>query len=185
MTAEATKMVILVDEADNPVGEEEKLQAHKLGLCHRAFSVLIFRNHNGLELLLQQRAKGKYHCAGLWTNTCCSHPGPGEETKAAAESRLQMEMGVDAPLTHAGTFHYTAPFKNGLTENEVDHVFYAFVGNDCEVKPNPAEASDYRWIRISQLISELNQKPKDYTPWFQQALQIALNHMNEETVEHG
>lgn len=184
VTADTSTMVILVDEADNPVGQEEKLQAHKLGLCHRAFSVLIFRNHNGLELLLQQRAKSKYHSPGLWTNTCCSHPAPDENTEQAAMNRLQLEMGIETELTHAGVFHYTAPFKNGLTENEVDHVYYAFVNSNCEVKPNPNEAADFRWVKMSRLINELNQQPQSYTPWFQQALQIALEHMNEETT-HG
>lgn len=183
MTA-TSPQVILVDENDNVVGQEEKIQAHKLGLCHRAFSVFVFRNHHGLELLLQQRAKSKYHCGGLWTNTCCSHPAPNQDTKEAAENRLFDEMGVKCKLTAAGSFHYTAPFSNGLTENELDHVFYAFVDADCTIKANPQEAADHRWIGLSQLVSELSQRPDDYTPWFQQALHIALDHMNSEG-QHG
>lgn len=178
--ASESPQVILVDETDNPTGQEEKLQAHKLGLCHRAFSVFIFRNHNGLELLLQKRAKKKYHCGGLWTNACCSHPAPNQDTQTAAEARLIEEMGIHCSLTYADKFHYTAPFKNGLTENEVDHVFYAFVDSDCEVKLNQQEASDYRWVTLSQLVGELSQRSQDYTPWFQQALHIAMDHMNQE-----
>lgn len=175
--------VILVDEQDNPLGEQEKIQAHKLGLCHRAFSVFVFRNHHGLELLLQKRAKDKYHCGGLWTNTCCSHPAPNEDTRQSAERRLFDEMGVECKLTPAGVFHYTAPFKNGLTENEVDHVLYAFVKDECEVKLDPEEASDFRWIGLSQLVNELSRTPEQYTPWFQQALHIALDHMNQESAD--
>ncbi len=181
MTSESPQ-VVLVDKDDNPTGQEEKLQAHKLGLCHRAFSVFIFRNDNGLELLLQKRAKKKYHCGGLWTNACCSHPEPEQDTQSAAESRLQYEMGINVKLNYADKFHYTATFKNGLTENEVDHVFYAFVDAACEIKPNPVEASEYRWVTLSQLVGELSQKADQYTPWFQQALHVAMDHMNRESI---
>ncbi|MEK7619489.1 MAG: isopentenyl-diphosphate Delta-isomerase, partial [Patescibacteria group bacterium] len=125
---------ILVDETDHEIGTEEKMATHERGLLHRAFSVFVF-NASG-ELLLQQRAFEKYHSAGLWTNTCCSHPRPGEETLAAAYRRLQEEMGFDCPLNEMFTFRYLAPFPNGLTENEVDHVFFGMY--DGPVNPNPA-----------------------------------------------
>jgi isopentenyl-diphosphate delta-isomerase type 1 len=172
--------VILVDENDQVLGSEEKLRAHELGLCHRAFSVFIFRNNKKLEVLLQQRAKKKYHCGGLWTNTCCSHPSPNEDTQTAAQNRLAYEMGIEAALTPAGSFHYKAPFKNGLTENEVDHVYYAFVAKDIDIKPNPEEVCDYRWVDIASLSQQLNQPNHDFTPWFGPALQKALTAMQKE-----
>ena len=122
----ATEYVILVDQTDQEIGIAEKLAAHLENRCHRAFSIFIFRylNHpeQSPELLLQQRAFDKYHSGGLWTNTCCSHPRPGEAVLAAGERRLQEEFGIPASLRALGWFHYIAKFDNGLTENEVDHV---------------------------------------------------------------
>lgn len=113
--------VILVDEQDRPTGRMEKIEAHRKALLHRAFSIFIF-NEKG-QMLLHKRAAGKYHSGGLWTNACCSHPQPGEETLAAAENRLVEEMGIRVPLTKAFDFSYRAEFDNGLTEYEFDHVF--------------------------------------------------------------
>jgi isopentenyl-diphosphate delta-isomerase len=132
----ATEHVILVDEYDNPIGTAEKLEAHRESLCHRAFSVFILRNSNGLEVLLQQRAKHKYHSPLLWTNTCCSHPRPGEEVIAAGQRRLKEEMGLEIALKSLGSFHYIAHFDNGLTENEVDHVLVGY-WNQEPIMPNP------------------------------------------------
>src|SRR5689334_15327319 len=124
----ATEQVILVDENDNPIGSAEKLAAHEQGgQRHRAFSVFIFRKRDELEVLLQQRASHKYHCPDLWTNTCCSHPQPGETITQAGERRLQEEMGIATPLTWVGKFHYIAHFDNGLSENEIDHVLVGLV----------------------------------------------------------
>lgn len=117
--------VILVNEKDEPIGTMEKLEAHQKGALHRAFSVFLF-NPKG-ELLLQRRALHKYHSAGLWTNTCCSHPRPGEETSAAAHRRLKEEMGMEADLRFMTSFQYRSEFENGLTEHEFDHVF---IGSD-------------------------------------------------------
>src|SRR5689334_9028970 len=114
--------VILVDEQDNPLGFAEKLTAHQQGLCHRAFSVFVLRKNPEWEILLQQRAQDKYHSPNLWTNTCCSHPLPGETIQSAAERRLKEECGISLPLTIIGRFHYIAELDNGLTENEVDYV---------------------------------------------------------------
>lgn len=167
----ATEQVILVDEFDNPLGTAEKLQAHRENLCHRAFSVFILRSKPQLEVLLQQRARHKYHTPLLWTNTCCSHPRPGEEVKNAAERRLAEEMGIKTSLKSLGYFHYIAHFDNGLTENEVDHVFVGFYENE-PITPNPEEVETYRWVALPDLQTELKEHPERFTPWLEQALEI-------------
>ena len=166
----ATEQVILVDENDHPIGTAEKLHAHQKGLCHRAFSVFIF--HKGL-LLLQQRAKEKYHSPSLWTNTCCSHPRPGEKTIIAGQRRLKEEMGLDVSLQAAGKFHYLAHFSNGLIENEVDHVLVGTI-DQTEIIPNEKEVQACRWVEPSELYKELVQFPEQFTPWLKQALDVAL-----------
>lgn len=180
MDTESTEPnVILVDENDTPVGESPKLAAHEKGLCHRAFSVFILRHtKQGVELLLQQRALCKYHSPGLWTNTCCSHPTPGSTTQAAAEARLTFEMGITATLKPAGVFHYRAEFGNGLIENEVDHLFYAF-SHTLSMAPNPDEVANTRWVTISSLKEEIAASPHHFTAWFSTALDITLNHIAE------
>lgn len=171
----AIEQVILVDEFDRPQGTAEKLEAHREGLCHRAFSVFIYRNNHTIELLMQQRAKEKYHSPNLWTNTCCSHPRPGEDTIAAAERRLFEELGVKLPLNSIGKFHYTAHFDNGLTENEVDHVILGEL-IDEKIEPNPAEVQDTRWISIADLQRELLLHPEKFTPWLGGVLDIVAKH---------
>lgn len=154
--------VILVDMYDREKGSMEKLQAHRDGLLHRAFSVFLYR---GDEILLQRRALGKYHCGGLWTNTCCSHPGPGEDTEESARRRLREEMGIDAgPLEEIHSFLYRAPFPNGLTEYEYDHVYVA--PYDGEISYDSGEVEEVRWIRLEDLMKEVEIRPEDYTPWF-------------------
>ncbi|MGZ8510604.1 MAG: isopentenyl-diphosphate Delta-isomerase, partial [Chitinophagaceae bacterium] len=110
------QQVILVNEKDEATGVAGKMEVHEKGLLHRAFSVFVF-NKKG-EMLLQQRAPGKYHSGGLWTNACCSHPGPGEEIEKAAQRRLKEEMGIDIPVTKSFDFVYKVNFENGLTEYE-------------------------------------------------------------------
>jgi isopentenyl-diphosphate Delta-isomerase len=154
--------VVLVDEQDNATGTLEKIEAHRKGLLHRAFSVFIF-NSNG-KMLLQQRAAKKYHSANLWTNACCSHPLPGEDVAAAATRRLQEEMGFVTPLTKAFHFIYKAPFDNGLTEHEFDHVF---VGTyDGDVLPNADEVGDYCFMYPHQISAAIASHPDKYTVWF-------------------
>jgi isopentenyl-diphosphate delta-isomerase len=122
-----TEMIVLVDKNDNQIGLAEKMQAHEHGLLHRAFSVFIVRtNVNGYEILMQQRNSNKYHCGGLWTNTCCSHPRDQENIIQAAQRRLQEEMGLQIDLQEIGTFTYRAAFSNGLVEHEYDHVMLGF-----------------------------------------------------------
>lgn len=154
--------VILVDENDNPVGEAEKMQAHLDGTLHRAFSVFIF-NRKG-EMLLQQRALNKYHSGGLWTNACCSHPEPGEETATAAKRRLQEEMGFTVPVEKLFDFVYKASFDNGLTEYEFDHVF---AGNyDGAVDFNKEEVMDHCYKSMEEVEASLLSHPDKYTAWF-------------------
>ncbi len=169
-----TEYVILVDTKDNPIGQQEKLKAHELAQCHRAFSVFIYRinEQQKIETLLQQRHKEKYHCGGLWTNTCCGHLRPSEITSDAASRRLFEEMCIQSELNEIGIFHYIAPFNNGLTENEIDHVFIGTMKGKT-IQPHPNEISDYRWITFDALKVELQENSKRFTPWLQQALCIA------------
>jgi len=162
--------VILVDEHDNAIGVMEKLEAHEKGLLHRAFSVFIF-NVEG-ELLLQRRALSKYHSAGLWTNTCCSHPRPEEDILKAAERRLMEEMGMKVPLQHKTTFIYKTAFDNGLTEHELDHVFVGFSNDVPQI--NKEEVESYRYLNLEKLKNEINQNPAQFTSWFKIALERGL-----------
>lgn len=154
--------VILVDEFDVQTGVMEKMEVHQKALLHRAFSVFIF-NGKG-EMLLQKRADKKYHSAGLWTNACCSHPKPGEKTLAAAEIRLQEEMGFNTQLKKAFNFVYKAPFDNGLTEYEFDHVFIGTY--DGAIVPNAEEVSDYCFKPFDEIKNSIQSHPKKYTEWF-------------------
>ena len=157
----SAERVILVDERDREVGSAEKLDAHRQGLLHRAVSVLVFDGQG--RTLLQKRAAGKYHSAGRWSNTCCGHPRPGEETLAAARRRLREEMGIDAALAHALTFVYRAEVGGGLIEHEVDHVFLGrFAG---EPEPDPAEVEGWEWRDARRLLADLRADPAAYSPW--------------------
>src|ERR1700752_3630137 len=154
--------VVLVDEQDKELGTMEKLQAHREGKLHRAISVFIFNSEK--KLLLQKRAAGKYHSAGLWTNTCCSHPKPNENTEHAATRRLREEMGMNCKLNHVFSFTYFAVFDNNLSEHEFDHVFFG--DSDAVPKPNPEEISDWRYVGMEEIESQLKQNPEQFTAWF-------------------
>lgn len=158
--------VILVDADDVAVGTAGKLDAHRRGLRHRAISAFV-RNSKG-EFLLQQRNPAKYHSGGLWTNACCSHPLPGEDVASAARRRLAQEMGVTCPLDPMFVFQYSTPVPGGLIENEVVHVFGG--QHDGPVKPDPAEASDWKWVTFAELKADLRARPEAYTAWFRQYL---------------
>lgn len=169
------EMVVLVDDFDKEIGTEEKMKAHKEGRLHRAFSIFIF-NSKG-EMLLQKRAKSKYHSGGLWSNACCSHPRPGENIKQAAHRRLMEEMGFDCDLQEAFDFVYKAHLDHNLTEYEFDHVF---IGKyDGEVKLNPGEAEDYKWINIDSLKENVEKHPENYTVWFKCALTEVLSFLSK------
>lgn len=161
--------VILVDERDRPVGEAEKLAAHRDGRLHRAFSVFV--RHRDGRILLQRRAESKYHSGGLWTNTCCGHPRPGEETGPAAERRLHEEMGFQCALQPVGTFVYRAQL-GALVEHEFDHVFTGQF--DGSPSPDPAEVADWRWVALEELDADLRAHPERYTVWLGRALEQLL-----------
>ena len=154
--------LILVDENDRPLGLCEKMEAHRKGLLHRAFSIFIF-NRQG-QMLLQQRALGKYHSGGCWTNACCSHPFPTEENREAALRRLQEEMGFTTPLTKVFDFCYRADVENGLTEHEFDHVFVGIYEGPVSI--NREEAMDYCYKSMSEIEESIALYPSRYTPWF-------------------
>lgn len=156
------ELVILVDEKDTPIGLMEKMEAHRKGALHRAFSVFIF-NSKG-ELLLQQRALDKYHSAGQWTNTCCSHPRDGESTLEAANRRLDEEMGLAGDLEYRFHFQYKAAFENGLIEHEIDHVYFGYT--DAVPQLNPEEVAAYRYVNLPELQQSIKNQPELYTPWF-------------------
>lgn len=172
MSSNDSQMVILVDENDRQLGLEDKLAAHRNGArLHRAFSVFVF-NKRG-EMLLQQRAMGKYHSQGKWTNACCSHPMPGESVVDAAHRRLREEMGFDCDMREAFSFIYKADVGNGLTEHEYDHVF---LGNhDGGIEINEEEAMDYRWISLEKLKEEMRQNPDAFTPWLRISLDRVIS----------
>lgn len=159
--------VVLVNEKDESIGRMEKMEAHEKGLLHRAISVFIL-NEKG-EMLLQKRALHKYHSAGLWTNTCCSHPRPGEGTKMAAERRLFEEMGIKTSLIHKGQFIYKTEFGNGLTEFELDHVFTGIHSVNPEL--NPEEAADFCWKSVNDIRIDIKSNPNNYTSWFKIAIE--------------
>jgi len=158
--------VILVDANDAAVGTAGKLDAHRRGLKHRAISALV-RNSKG-EFLLQRRNPAKYHSGGLWTNACCSHPLPDEPVAAAAQRRLAQEMGITCELKPMFVFHYNLPVPGGLIENEVVHVFGG--KHDGAVKPDPNEASEWKWIGFDALKADVHARPEAYTVWFRQYL---------------
>lgn len=140
----------------------EKIEAHKKALLHRAFSVFVINDKN--EILLQQRALGKYHSPGLWTNTCCSHQRDGESNLDAGKRRLQEEMGFKTELEELFSFIYIAPFDNGLTEHEYDHVMVGTYNQNPD--PNPDEVAGYKWLTAADIKKDITEQPDQYTEWF-------------------
>ncbi len=154
--------VILVNEQDEKIGLMPKQEAHEKGLLHRAFSVFIFNGKN--ELMLQQRALHKYHSPGLWTNTCCSHQRDGETSLEAGKRRLFEEMGFTVDLKETTSFIYKAPFDNGLTEHELDHIL---VGNFEETPNiNKDEVAAWKWMDLDDVKKDIQANPEIYTAWF-------------------
>ncbi len=169
--------VICVDDQDNEIGEMSKEDAHEKGILHRAFSIFIF-NKKG-QLLLQQRALHKYHSGGLWTNTCCSHPAPGENTLHAAHRRLMEEMGMKTNLEHVFDFTYTAHFENGLIENEYDHVFFGF--SDQLPAINKEEVENWKLTSFDELDLEITKNNDQFTAWFKIIYPKVKNHFKSKS----
>ena len=156
------ELVILVNENDEQIGLMPKMEAHEKALLHRAFSVFVFNDYN--ELMLQQRAMHKYHSPGLWTNTCCSHQREGESNIQAGKRRLQEEMGFVTDLKEVISFIYKAPFDNGLTEHEFDHVIIGNYNNKPII--NPDEVADWKWMSLEAIKADMEVNPELYTAWF-------------------
>ena len=168
------EQVILVNENDEQIGLMPKMEAHKKAILHRAFSVFIFNGKN--ELMLQQRALHKYHSPGLWTNTCCSHQREGESNLQAGKRRLQEEMGFVTDLTETTSFIYKAPFDNGLTEHEYDHILVGRYHNAPNI--NPDEVADWKWMTLEAVKEDIRAKPEIYTAWFKIIFDKFYNYIN-------
>lgn len=168
------EQVILVNENDEQIGLMPKLEAHKKALLHRAFSVFIFNNEN--ELMLQQRAAHKYHSPKLWTNTCCSHQRNGESNIEAGKRRLQEEMGFVTALEESISFIYKAPFDNGLTEHEYDHILIGKYNKEPII--NPDEVSNWKWMSLDAVKSDMKIHPEVYTEWFKIIFDKFYEHIN-------
>ena len=173
--------LILVNEKDEPQGKMEKLEVHKQGLLHRAFSVFLF-NSKG-ELLLQQRANDKYHSAELWTNTCCSHPRYGELLEDAIDRRLMEEMGMECETQFAFKFIYMAEFENGLTEHEYDHVYFGLT-DDIPIA-NSDEVQAWKYITLDALLADIAISPQEYTEWMKLCLPRVKMHIENSKLANN
>lgn len=165
--------VILVNQFDEEIGTMPKMEAHQKAVLHRAFSVFIM-NHKG-ETMLQQRAAEKYHSPLLWTNTCCSHQRVGESNIEAGKRRLQEEMGIDADLKELFHFIYKAPFDNGLTEHELDHVMMGHYEGEPLI--NREEVADWKWMKPEAIKNDISQAPEKYTAWFKIIFERFYDHL--------
>lgn len=168
------ELVILVDQNNEQIGLMPKLEAHEKAILHRAFSVFIFNNKK--ELMLQQRALTKYHSPGLWTNTCCSHQRNGETNIEAGKRRLQEEMGFVSELKESISFIYKAPFDNGLTEHEYDHVLLGHYNHDPEI--NKDEVETWKWMPLEAIKIDIKQHSELYTEWFKIIFDKFYQHLN-------
>jgi isopentenyl-diphosphate delta-isomerase len=169
--------VILVDKNDRPIGEMEKMEAHEKAVLHRAFSVFVFNDKN--ELMLQQRALGKYHSPGLWTNTCCSHPRVDETVLEAGHRRLMEEMGFDCEIEKIFDFIYKAKLDRGLTEHEFDHVLFGRYDENPEI--NPEEVESWKWMAMEDIDKDMKKNPEKYTVWFRIAFERVYQYLNTST----
>jgi len=168
------EQVILVNELDEQIGLMPKMEAHEKALLHRAFSVFVFNSNK--EMLLQQRALGKYHSPGLWTNTCCSHQREGETNLDAGKRRLQEEMGFTTNLKETISFIYKAPFDNGLTEHELDHILLGDYNEDPIINPDEVEA--FKWMKTESVKEDILQNPQLYTAWFKIIFEKFYDYIN-------
>jgi isopentenyl-diphosphate delta-isomerase len=172
------ELVILVNQEDEPIGTMPKMEAHEKAELHRAFSVFIL-NSKG-EVMLQQRAASKYHSPLLWTNTCCSHQRVGETNIEAGRRRLMEEMGFDAPLKELFSFIYKAPFDNGLTEHELDHVMVGSFNGEPEI--NTEEVENWKWMDLNAIRVDMELNPEDYTVWFRIIFERFYDYISNESI---
>ena len=175
--SEANEKLILVTVDDKEIGTLGKEEVHRQGLLHRAFSVFLY---DGERMLLQKRAEGKYHSGGLWTNACCSHPRAGEELNEAVHRRMMLELGLDTEVREVFSFTYLTQFADDLYEYEYDHVFLGTYDSDLPVRLDPEEASEYRWIGLSELKQEVLLRPETFTSWFLIAISKVLPVIEQE-----
>ena len=161
------EFIALVNQNDEVTGYASKMDVHVKGLLHRAFSIIIFNSKN--QMLIHRRADEKYHSPGLWTNACCSHLPEGAVMETSIYERLNHEMGINCPLEHSFTFHYTVEFDHGLIENEIDHVYFGFF--EGTPNPNKDEVSEWKWVSIEELYIDIDKNPQDYTYWFKHIMQ--------------
>ncbi|CAI8397361.1 MAG: Isopentenyl-diphosphate Delta-isomerase [Formosa sp. Hel3_A1_48] len=173
--------VILVNENDEQIGLMPKMEAHEKAVLHRAFSVFIFNSKN--ELMLQQRAAHKYHSPLLWTNTCCSHQRDGESNIQAGTRRLQEEMGFTTPLKETTSFIYKAPFDNGLTEHELDHIMIGHYEKAPSINPDEVEA--WKWMPLEEVRLDIAAQPELYTAWFKIIFEKFYKHINTTNESHS
>ncbi|UKM64609.1 isopentenyl-diphosphate Delta-isomerase [Flavobacteriaceae bacterium GSB9] len=166
--------VILVNEKDEQLGLMPKMEAHEKALLHRAFSVFVFNDEN--ELMVQQRALHKYHTPGLWTNTCCSHQREGESNIEAGKRRLMEEMGFVTELQESISFIYKAPFENGLTEHEYDHILLGKYNGEPNI--NPDEVASWKWMSLEDIKADITKNPDAYTAWFKVIFDKFYEHIN-------
>ena len=172
------EQVILVNELDQQIGLMPKLEAHEKAILHRAFSIFILNDKN--EIMLQQRAHQKYHSPLLWTNTCCSHQRDGETNIQAGSRRLYEEMGFKTELKELFSFIYKAPFDNGLTEHELDHVM---IGNYNDIPMiNTEEVEDWKWMKIEDIQKDMLLNPEIYTVWFRIIFDEFYHFLEEHTL---
>jgi isopentenyl-diphosphate delta-isomerase len=172
------EQVILVNEKDEPIGLMNKMEAHEKAILHRAFSVFILNDNN--EVMLQQRAHHKYHSPLLWTNTCCSHQRAGETNIQAGKRRLYEEKGFEGELKELFHFIYKAPFDNGLTEHELDHVMIGY--SNIEPVINPEEVASWKWMKIEAIKDDMIQNPAEYTVWFKIIFDEFYHYLEEHTL---
>lgn len=170
-----SEQIILVDEKDNQIGTGEKMATHRQGLLHRAFSIFVFNDQG--QVMLQQRAKSKYHSGGKWSNTCCSHPRKGESLDQAVHRRLQDEMGFDCELSEKTSLIYKVALDHGLIEHEYLHVYSGLY--DGQPKLNPEEADDYKWLTLEELTKDITKQPEIYSEWLKIIIKEHLNSITD------
>ncbi len=174
--------LVLVDKHDNPIGHAEKMYAHENNLLHRAFSIMLLDKQNPMNCLLQQRQQDKYHCSGLWSNSCCSHPKANEPLDDAVHRRLQEELNIDTSLEKIGAFYYQATFQANMHEHEYDHVYIGMINRDDPIKFNRNEIQALQWMAMTDIKHAIDSNPDDYTPWLSAVVEHVKRYSYDKSV---